>query len=297
MNDHTQIQPGWDIYSREGEHLGKVSDVTDSYVTLEKGILSPTDYFVPASAIRDVRPEQGQVFVDAAKGQIDQMGWDQPPEDDVDGDYVANANQSTNGTWDATEAGRQPVRPNTAAGPFQGAGTGSGQGFDTGETRRIPRYEETLRAEKRSQQAGEVRVSKDLDEEQQSFDVTVTREDVEVRRVAADSPANGTEEAFREGDTIRVPVRAEQVDVTREPRVVEEVEIRKTAHRDRQRVSDTVRRERVNVEGTGNVDIDDQGNAATSGGDVDAYDRNRMRGQDAYDAADTDDDAGPAKPL
>ncbi len=294
MNDHTQIQPGWDIYSRDGAHLGKVSDVTDSYVTLEKGILFPTHYFVPGSAIRDVRPDQGQVFVDAAKGEIGQMGWDQPPVDDVDGDYVGAASEpSTNGTWDATAAGRQPV------------GDGEpGDAVDAGETRRIPRYEEELRAEKRTQQAGEVRVSKDVDEEEQSFDVPVTREDVEVRRVAVDRPASDQDEAFREGDTIRVPVRAEQVEVTREPRVVEEIEIRKSAHQDQQRVSDTVRRERVNVQGSGNVGVDDSGNAATSAGDVDTYDRDRARGQDAHETGrsggyptDTDDGPGSPDPL
>jgi hypothetical protein len=39
----------------------------------------------------------------------------------------------------------------------------------------------------------------------------VTREEVQVRRVSTDRPATGSQDAFTDGDTIRVPVSAEHV--------------------------------------------------------------------------------------
>ena len=53
-----------------------------------------------------------------------------------------------------------------------------------------------------------------------------------------------------DGETIRVPVHAEDVDVRKEARVVEEVEISKRPVTENRRVSETVRREEIDVDET-----------------------------------------------
>jgi uncharacterized protein (TIGR02271 family) len=53
-----------------------------------------------------------------------------------------------------------------------------------------------------------------------------------------------------DGETIRVPLRAEDVDVRKDTRVVEEVVISKRPVTETKRVSDTVRREEVDVDET-----------------------------------------------
>jgi uncharacterized protein (TIGR02271 family) len=124
-----------------------------------------------------------------------------------------------------------------------------------GEIERIPRYEEELQAEKTEREAGAVRIGKDVVEEEQTLDVPVTREEVRVRRRAVDRPAADTSEAFRR-DAIEVPVREEDVEVRKEPRVAEELEISKDARQDTERVSGTVRRERVDIQQEGDVDVE-----------------------------------------
>src|SRR3954471_13440206 len=117
---------------------------------------------------------------------------------------------------------------------------------------RVNRYEETLDATKEREQAGEVRVSKDVVEERQQLDVPLEREEVQVRRTPVDRPATGDETAFAaEGETIRVPVVEERPVIRKEARVVEELEIDKRRVQDTEHVSDTVRKERFNVDAEG----------------------------------------------
>lgn len=113
---------------------------------------------------------------------------------------------------------------------------------------RIAVHEEELAARKTVRQAGEVRIRKGVVEEERTMDVPVTREEVRVNRHAVDRPATDAEAAFQaSGDTISVPVMEEDVEVTKRPRVKEEIEIAKVARQDTVRVSDTVRREEVEV--------------------------------------------------
>ncbi len=115
----------------------------------------------------------------------------------------------------------------------------------TGETMRVPVREEQLTAERRTVQSGEVEVRKEVREEQQHFTVPVEREEVSIERHAVNRPADSP---VGEGETIRVPLREEQVEVTKRPVVREEVEIRKGVVQEQQPVSGTVRREEVHVD-------------------------------------------------
>jgi uncharacterized protein (TIGR02271 family) len=127
----------------------------------------------------------------------------------------------------------------------------------------VPVASEELVAEKRSRQAGEVRVRKDVVTEQKNITVPVTREEVRVERV----PASGTtpaDTAFKEG-TVTIPLREEEVEFTKRPVVREEVRVSKQTVQDQRSASENVRREEVTVdtEGTARsatgrrIDLDD----------------------------------------
>ena len=135
----------------------------------------------------------------------------------------------------------------------------SGRATDTATSQRdgtrVRLREEELQARTRPQQAGEVVVQKDVVEEPRTIDVPVTREEVVVERRPVTDGTIDAGQVADEGDTIRVPVMAESVEVTKQPRVVEEVEISKRAVTEQQRVSDTVRREQVDVRDEGDVDV------------------------------------------
>jgi len=122
--------------------------------------------------------------------------------------------------------------------------------------------EERLRAEKRPVETGEVTVRKDVHTETKTIEVPVQREEVVIERTpvhgraATEGVAAGD---LREGEQIRIPVREEQVNVTKDAVVTEEVKVGKRTVQDTERVSGQVRKEEVKVDQTGDVDIKTRG--------------------------------------
>lgn len=108
----------------------------------------------------------------------------------------------------------------------------------------LERREERLTVDKDVEQVGSVRVGKRVVADEQSVDVPVTREDVTITRRAVD---RDTGETLDEAE-VEVPVYAETVKTGKDTRVVEELEVGKTAKTDTERVTDTVRREEFEVD-------------------------------------------------
>lgn len=181
------------------------------------------------------------MVVDTATKTVDHLvlrGGRQVPTRDVrlsDGDVRlagAPGAPATGGT------AREPDNVTTGLGPW-----------------RIERLEERLHAATRRQQVGEVRLDKRVVEEQRTLDVPVTREQVEVRRISTDRPADGATIGDAE---VVVPVVAEQVEVHKETRLVEELEVARTARTATERVSGTVRRQEVEIHPEGDVIVRDE---------------------------------------
>ena len=122
----------------------------------------------------------------------------------------------------------------------------------TSDEVRIPLSEEHLDVEKTTRQAGTVRVTKEVVTEDKQVTVPVTREEVRVERIPADSRTSPGQQSFEE-EQIDIPVHEEEVEVRKRPVVREEVRVSKTAERQEQVASGSVRREDVKVEATGDV--------------------------------------------
>jgi len=126
---------------------------------------------------------------------------------------------------------------------------------ETGEIR-VPVVEERLNVEKRQGQMGEIGIHKTVDTEQVNVPVELRREEVTVNEVdVPDRPvaAGDLANAFEEG-TIRVPVRGEEAFATKEAVVTGEVVVNREVETERQTISDTVRRERVDIDENWNRD-------------------------------------------
>ena len=116
-----------------------------------------------------------------------------------------------------------------------------------GENIEVPVSEEQLRVGKREVDAGSVRLRKVVRTETVNQPVELRREEVVVERVpAGEVRASGTT-AF-EGEEIVVPVHREEAVVGKETVVTGAVRVRKTAETETQNVSDTVRKEDVEVD-------------------------------------------------
>ncbi|HET7769440.1 MAG TPA: YsnF/AvaK domain-containing protein [Chloroflexota bacterium] len=120
---------------------------------------------------------------------------------------------------------------------------------DRGEVR-VPEIEERLDVRKREVQQGEVRVHKRVETEEQSIPVDVMHEEVEVeQRTVTPRPLAEADSirAFEEG-TIRIPIRGEEVVVRKEAVVTGEVVINKERTMERQEITETVRKQHVEVD-------------------------------------------------
>lgn len=126
----------------------------------------------------------------------------------------------------------------------------------------VPVMEEDLTGARRPVERGAVRIHKDVIEEQQSLDVPVTNEEVNVSRRVVNRAPDPADIAFDE-ETIRVPLRGEEVVAEKRARVAEEIDVDKAAVTHNTQVTDTVRREEVVVGGENELERRDRGESRT----------------------------------
>lgn len=217
---------GTPVYDANGDKVGDVSQhrAGQGYFVMTKGFLFPKDLYVPLSMIQ--RATTDGIFLNLSKDQIKNENWDQPP--------------------------RQGSVPTTQAAPrekISDRDIRAQQGpID------VPLVEEELVAHKErvARPEEQVRLHKDVVEEQQSVEVPVTHEEVHIERVPVSGEAADQvpSTAFQDRD-IEVPVTKETVDVEKRARVGEEVRVEKTPVTEEKRFTGTVRKERLSVDQPG----------------------------------------------
>jgi uncharacterized protein (TIGR02271 family) len=117
--------------------------------------------------------------------------------------------------------------------------------------------EEELEARKRSVETGQVRIGKDVVEEEQTLQVPVTREEAFVERHPVDRrPA--ADDIGDSNETIRVPLHEEQVSVDKRAVVTEEINVGKRQVQETQQVTGTVRREEARIRQDGDLEVDEE---------------------------------------
>ncbi len=117
------------------------------------------------------------------------------------------------------------------------------------ETTVVPVVEEELAVEKQRTVKGGVRVTSHVEEQPVEQRVRLREEEVEVERRPADRKLSPEEadKAFQDR-TVEMTETAEEVEVEKEARVVEEVALKKRTLEHEEKVQDTVRRTEVEVE-------------------------------------------------
>ncbi|MDY7012662.1 MAG: DUF2382 domain-containing protein [Cyanobacteriota bacterium] len=118
---------------------------------------------------------------------------------------------------------------------------------------KIRLYEERLIADKDPRKAGEVAVGKTVETETARVSVPVEKERVVIERT---TPTNATPVTpgtanFREGEVARVEVYEESADIEKQAYVREEVEVRKEVDRETVESTETIRREKLDVDADG----------------------------------------------
>jgi uncharacterized protein (TIGR02271 family) len=126
--------------------------------------------------------------------------------------------------------------------------------------RTVQLREEKLQVTKTPVKTGDVKVRKEVHTDHKTVTVPVEREEIVIEHRPATGPTTGDVKA----EEIRIPVKEEKVNVSKETRVKEEVRVGKRKVQDTEQVSDDVRREElvVETEGKAKVRQDNHGHKA-----------------------------------
>ena len=115
------------------------------------------------------------------------------------------------------------------------------------DTIEVPLTEEEVKVGKRTVDAGQVRLRKIVRTEVVNQPVEIRHEDVVVERISADQVHSGTATSDFKEETIDVPLTREEVVVSKDAHVTGAVRLHKTEGVEQQQVSETVRKEDVEV--------------------------------------------------
>ncbi|OUL19920.1 DUF2382 domain-containing protein [Nostoc sp. 106C] len=123
----------------------------------------------------------------------------------------------------------------------------------------IKLYEERLIAHKNRVKAGEVTVGKHIETETAQVSVPLQKERVVIERVTptTETVVNSQELQFQEGEVARIEVYEETPEIRKETVVREEVRVRKVVDSDTVEAQETVRREELDINTSGNLDVNE----------------------------------------
>src|SRR5215213_6413963 len=96
MDTNIQVTNGMTVRGSDGDKVGKIVEVSPTYIVVEKGFFFPSDHYIPTSAISSVGDDE--VFLSVTKDEALGQGWDRQP---------ADWNDAATGT--SAEALRVPV--------------------------------------------------------------------------------------------------------------------------------------------------------------------------------------------
>jgi uncharacterized protein (TIGR02271 family) len=251
----TRLVAGAEVFGADNEKIGHVADVGQNYFLVQKGWLFIRDLYLPTRLI--AQADADHVYLSVTKQQAEDMARDELP-------ASGNAWYGTE-TTATTGTGYTSDRVTDTA--YGAADSTTDYGTDrevrTGENISVPVVEEQLQAGVREKEAGRARIVKDVTEKQQTLNVPVEREEVYITERAVNRPATQADMAMREQE-IEIPLKEQEVVTQKQAMVTGEINVRKETRRDTEQVTDTVRREDVHVEQTGDPNVHVQGERGTT---------------------------------
>ncbi|HEY0443861.1 MAG TPA: hypothetical protein VGC90_06550 [Candidatus Limnocylindrales bacterium] len=81
-----EIEAGWEAHDRAGEKIGDIEEVGVTHLVVSRGLVMPSDLYVPLHAVDGVDREAGRVVLAVDAGQVEELGWtERPMPDPIDG--------------------------------------------------------------------------------------------------------------------------------------------------------------------------------------------------------------------
>jgi uncharacterized protein (TIGR02271 family) len=191
--------------------FGEVQELGQQYVLTQKGMVSKQKYYIPKYLVQGF--DGDTLWFNASESDLEGWKRDSPPDNNEYSNYKT-----------------QETSPDV-------------------ETR-IPLIEERLNVSK-STSTSEATITKEPVTETKTVEVPVTHEELTVeRRSPSESSSSTTERPVQSKTDTKVQLNKEDVQVTKEPYVKEEVVVKKKPVTETRTVSDTVTSEKVDVSGS-----------------------------------------------
>lgn len=181
----------------------------------------------------DILDDEGSIDIDERADTWRREGW--------------NAGASTDGSSTSTYGTSPQQRNDDRNGSVQASASREDTSNSGSRDDVIPVVEENLRVGKRDVNNGSVRVRAYTVEEPVREDVNLRNESVTVDRRSVDRPLTDADRAFQDR-TISVEEHHEEAVVSKDARVVEEIDIRKTASDRTETIDDSIRKTEVEIE-------------------------------------------------
>lgn len=250
MTTDMKIERNAKVMASDGE-VGRVKHVVVDRQTKEVTQLVVEDggeqYLVPMTSVASVNGDR--VMLSGGRATVGQARFDRETYHAVDEEQVAE---------ESTETARRGGAPLLDADDDEVEVGARQQAAPMPTGRRTERHdsdgpyhlqlrEERLRVEKVQEEAGEVRLGKRVVEREETVNVPLREERVIIERRAGSGEVS--DRPITDGETIEVDLMRERVNVEKEAVVAEEVSVRKDVTERQERVSETVRREELVVEG------------------------------------------------
>ncbi|MGE6375649.1 YsnF/AvaK domain-containing protein [Peribacillus muralis] len=120
------------------------------------------------------------------------------------------------------------------------------------DARTLKLREEQLSIDKERIQTGEVVINKEVNEQHKTINVPVEHEEVTVehRSVTGREASLESGSSIQDGETIRIPVVEEKLEVSKKPVVTDEIVIKKHAVQETEQVKDTLKKEEIQLDST-----------------------------------------------
>ena len=196
------------------EDLGEVQEVGPNYVLVKRGLVNKEKFYIPKDQVESYDGDTLRFRISEEEIKSKYMG-ESPPS--------SLTSKTQNTTTDRTKV----------------------------EETTVPVTEERLGVSK-SQSTKEATITKTPVTETKTVEVPVTHEEISVERrpVSGTTTTSAADRPVESEQEIRVPLKQEQVQVTKQPYVKEEVVVKKKPVTETKTVSDQVTSEEVRVKGT-----------------------------------------------
>ncbi|MBW4565486.1 MAG: DUF2382 domain-containing protein [Mojavia pulchra JT2-VF2] len=246
-----------DLYTQGGVRVGSVADaLVDQegrfrYLVIDSSLDSSSKKILLPIGLAHINYQEKRVYVDGlSKQQVESLPEYQESRI-VDEDYEENVRNiyrspNSNVTYDR-ETYNYQQEPNL----YQ---------LNEQNNQTFKLYEERLIAGKSRVKAGEVTVGKHIETETAQIAVPIQKERVVIERVTpttTETVVGSQDLQFQEGEVARIEVYEETPEIRKETFVREEVRVTKVVDQSTVEAQETIRREELDIDTSGNLDVNE----------------------------------------